>query len=37
MYAVYAEIKRRLDGSPKPPLDDHLFEIVGKQFAIGKT
>jgi hypothetical protein len=37
MYAVYAEIKRRLNSSPKPPIDDHLFEIIGKQFAIGKT
>jgi hypothetical protein len=36
-FGVYIEIKRQLNCNPKPPIDDHLFEIVGKQFDIGKT
>jgi hypothetical protein len=36
-YTIHAEIIRRLNSKPKPPIDDYLFEIVGEQFGIGKT
>jgi hypothetical protein len=36
-FTVHAEVIRLLNSRPKPPIDDGLFELVGKQFGIGKT
>ena len=36
-FIVHAEVIRLLNSKPKPPIDDGLFELAGKQFGIGKT
>lgn len=37
MYAVYNEVKKILRETPKTPIDEALFEIVGNKFAMEKT
>lgn len=37
MFAVWSEVNRKLVESESMPIDEYLFEIVGKKFYIGKT
>lgn len=36
-FAVYNEVKRILASAPDTPIDEHLFERVGKPLGLGKT
>jgi hypothetical protein len=35
--AVWLEVSRIKDAAPETPIDEYMFETVGKKFEIGKT